>query len=166
MSKVPARIERAFQTISEACGELSTLRRRGNFFSSTLARLDGEDGNVCEALGLIRGFAEDLAAENAELQKHTLANVSGEDAEELPIEGEPALRDDLNYLASHEGMSFEELYELAMNQRDPGAWIEERGNENDLDGAELHRQFDAEMDRRGDAAPVIFDDEPATEMVE
>lgn len=149
---LPSRIQRAFQTISEACAELSVLRRKGNFLRSTIARVDGEDANVCEALGTIRGFVDDLHAENRALQATTLARLPEDEEEVFPADTtDYESRTMLDALASRENLSFEELYGRAMQQTDPGAWIAERAEEHGLDGEELHELFDAEMKRRGDA---------------
>ena len=77
----------AMRNLEGACGELDTLRRKGNFFPWTLKRIDDESDGVCAALRKIRAYVDDLRAENEAMREELGSTLEKHDHEGMPKSG-------------------------------------------------------------------------------
>lgn len=64
----PHRITAAIHAIAEACGDLSARKRKGNFFASTVARVEREEHELCDNLRELTEYVEEIEAEARELR--------------------------------------------------------------------------------------------------
>lgn len=72
----PTSVKAAIEGLSLACGDLSQRRRKGNFFKATLAKVDEANEALCDHLGEVTGYMEELEAENEALRERVGVDIN------------------------------------------------------------------------------------------